>query len=127
MKKKVNMKEKVKAFWKEHGVEIEAGLTVIAVGAMGVTCGWVLGRRMLRYDYKDHVWVPESLRTVLRDAGKTYNGKVCATLTHMNGGFVTLDKLGEFGKQALDNMSPCKVDYEGFTHIIAIGPEIKSI
>lgn len=125
MKKKVNMKEKVKAFWKEHGVEIEAGATVIGVAIMSGCIGWQICKLDVRR--KGYIRLNEPLMRFLRDADMSLDGKVKDI--HMWGSndlserFKVAD-LGKLGEQmrVADGVSFDDA-FGGFTHILSIGPK----
>ena len=125
MKKKVNVKEKVKAFWKEHGIEIEAGATVIGVALLS---GFI-GYQLCKYDLtrKGYVKLDGSVKEFLDSANRQHAGKMIGVHRWWTDDPTERFKVSDLGKLG-DQMRVAEgVSFDdafgGFTHILSIGPE----
>ena len=123
MKKKV--KEKAKAFWDKHELEIKTGVTVIGVA---LSSGF-LGYQLCKHDLfrKGYVKLDGGIKEFLDSANRQYAGKMIGVHTWWTEDLSERFKVSDLGKLG-DQMRVAEgVSFDdafgGFTHILSIGPK----
>ena len=120
----MKIKERAKAFWDEHKIEIEAGAVVVGVAVTYALVGAYIGRRIGRNDVIKSKWYVgnERVANFLQSAMDTHP-KTFAMGDYVNPKGIELNQLGDIGKKFIDMSAPG--DSVTFTHILMIGPDNK--
>lgn len=123
MKKKV--KEKAKAFWDKHELEIKAGVTVIGVAIVSGFVGWQICKLDVRR--KGYIRLNEPITRFLRDADMSLDGKVKGIHMWRSNDLSERFKVADLGKLGEQMRVADGVSFDdafgGFTHILSIGPK----
>ena len=120
----MKIKEKAKAYWEEHKVEITAYGVVIGTGVVGTLMGYFIGRHVESRSIFNSKWYVKNERIAdfLQDAKNVYPTTFTMADCTRGTGF-TLNQLGDIGKEFIDMGAPG--DSKSFTHILMIGPDKK--
>lgn len=120
----MKIKEKAKEFWNKHGIEIEAGLTVIGVAAVSGVIGYQLCS--INVGKAGYVKLDKNIDKFLKNANEAHRGVAkhahlwVAENTSEKLKLEDLGKLGEYMRHC-DGV-PFTDDFAGFTHIMSLGP-----
>lgn len=120
----MKIKERAKAFWDEHQIEIEAYAVVVGVAVLSTLTGAYIGRMIGRNDViKSKQFVGnENVANFLQSA-KDAHPKAFAMGDYVNTKGIKLNQLGDIGKKFID--MGASGDSTTFTHILMIGPDNK--